>query len=268
MMKTLLIAACAASLLMYSCKDDKGGPNELEPTVTNLAGTWKAETYKLNGNEIAQSRHAYDYIHVGTDARFTARFSLLDALANQDGYCYGPGAVSNRTITLQTNSVTVKADVTSLTEKRLTVKNAEGYEQTYSRVDNPTLYKVANNLTFISSSLRYGMISFGTDADNHIQFQNVHGLVPCGTTCNQIAYTPLPKSMHVLIRIISPSDMLTLASVYPQKMIEGSAENVIFMADSTITVKLDENSSANLTKVNMSALPAKPLSEWMEEIGK
>lgn len=268
MKQTLLFAACAVSLLFCSCSDNNKGSKELEPSVSNLAGTWKAETYKLNGNEIPQSRYPYDYISVGQDARYTARFGLLEALENQDGYCYGPGSVRNRTITLMTNSVSIKTEVVSLTENRLAVKNAEGYEQIYSRVANPTLYRVANKMTDDNTSFSYGMISFGTDANNRILFQNVHGLVPCGKTCDQIVYTPIPKRMHVLIRVISGLHMLTLASAYPQKMTEGSADNVIFMADSTITVKLDERSSANLTKVNLSNLPAKPLSEWLEEVGK
>lgn len=268
MMKKLLLAVCAVSLVLSSCSDNKKNSNELEPTILNLAGTWKAETYKLNGKEIPQNQYAYDYIQVGQDGKFTARFGLLEALENQDGYCYGPGTVRERMIALLTGSVTIKAEVASLTENRLAVKNSEGYEQVYSRVTNPTLYRVANKMTDDYSSFSYGMISFGTDANNRILFQNVHGLVPCGKTCDQIVYTPIPKRMHVLIRVISGSHMLTLASVYPQKMTEGSTDNVIFMADSTITVKLDERSSANLTKANLSNLPAKPFSEWLEEVGK
>lgn len=267
MKKILLGAIGAVSLLFCSCNDKKGGSDELEPTIANLAGTWKAEAYKLNGMDVA-SQYPYDYIHVEPNGKFTARFGLLDALVNQDGYCYGPGSVHNRTITLLTNSVTVKAEVTGLTVNRLTVQSPEGYVQTYSRVANPTLYQVANKMSFVSSSLLYAMISFATDANGYIVFQNVHGLVPCGTTCDQIAYTSVPKRMHVLMRIISSSDMLTVASLYPQKMTEGSADNVIFMADTTVMVKLDENNSANLTKVSLSNLPAKPLSEWMEEFAE
>lgn len=268
MKQTLLFAACAVSLLFCSCSDNNKGSKELEPSVANLAGTWKAETYKLNGNEIPQSRYPYDYISVGQDARYTARFGLLEALENQDGYCYGPGSVRNRTITLMTNSVSIKTEVTSLTENRLTVKNAEGYEQIYSRVANPTLYRVANKTT-LGVDQPSVMLSFGADANNNILFQSVHGLVPCGKTCDQIVYTPMPKGMHVVLRKVIGTTIATWASVYPQKMTEGSAENVIFMADTTVVVDLSAaDYSGNLTKANLSNLPAKPLSEWLEEVGK
>lgn len=267
MKQTLLFAACAVSLLFCSCSDNNKGSKELEPTIANLAGTWEAETYKLNGNEIPQSRYPYDYISVDQDARYTARFGLLEALANQGGYCYGPGAVRNRTITLMTNSVSIKTEVTSLTENRLTVKNAEGYEQIYSRVANPTLYRVANKTTFAPTE-RTIMLTLAIDASGYIQFQAVHGLVPDGKTCEQLVYTPMPKAMHVVMRKINGTAVRTYISRYPQKITEGSADNVIFMADSTIVDEIQEEFSANLTKANLSNLPAKPLSEWLEEVGK
>lgn len=265
MMRNLLLAACAVSLVLSSCSDNKKNSNELEPTILNLAGTWKAETYKLNGKEIPQNQYAYDYIQVGQDGKFTARFGLLEALENQAGYCYGPGTVRERTIALLTGSVTIKAEVASLTENRLAVKNSEGYEQVYSRVASPTLYRVANKTT---SGITYPsvMLSFATDANNNILFQSVHGSVPNGSTCDQLAYTSLPKAMHVVLRKIVGTKIYTWASVYPQKMTEGSADNVIFIADTTMVIELDGNSySSNLTKADLSELPAKPFSEWMVE---
>lgn len=268
MMKKLLLAVCTVSLMLSSCSDSKKNSNELDPTVANLAGTWKAETYKLNGNEIPQSRYLYDYIQIGQDSKFTARFGLLEALDNQDGYCYGPGTIREKTITLLTGSVTIKAEVTSLTENRLTVKNTEGYVQTFSRVASPTLYRVANKTT---SGATYPsvMLSFATDANNNILFQSVHGLVPNGSTCDQLAYTSLPKAMHVVLRKIVGTKVYTWASVYPQKMTEGSADNVIAIADTTMVIELEGNSySNNMTKAMLPELPAKPLSEWMDEMAK
>lgn len=267
MKQTLLFAACAVSLLFCSCSDNNKGSDELEPTIANLAGTWKAETYKLNGNEIPQSRHPYDYITVGKDGKYTARFGLLDALANQGGYCYGPGAVKNRMITLLTNSVSIKTEVMSLTQNRLAVKNAEGYEQIYSRVANPTLYRVANKTTFAPTELTV-MLTMAVDANGYIVFQAVHGFVPDGQTCEQVVYTPMPKAMHVVMRKINGTTVHTYISRYPQKMTEGSADNVIFMADTTIMDEIQEEFSANLTKVDLSNLPAKPLSEWLREGGR
>ena len=63
--------------------------------------------------------------------------------------------------------------------------------------------------------------------------------------------------------------MYAWASVYPKKMAEGAANNVIAIADTTMVIELDDNSySSNLTKANLSNLPAKPLSEWMEEFAE
>lgn len=265
MKKILLGAACVVSLMFCACSDKKGGSDELEPTIANLAGTWKAEAYKLNGTDVA-SQYPYDYIHVGPNGKFTARFGLLDALVNQDGYCYGPGSVHNRTITLLTNSVTVKAEVTGLTANRLTVQSPEGYVQTYSRVANPTLYQVANKTTFATTDLS-AMLTLGMDANGYILFQNVHGLVPCGTTCDQVAYTPIPKAMHVVLRKSNGTQVRTYISRYPQKIEEGQTDNVIFMADTTIVDEIREF-SANMTKVSIPDGSAKPLSEWMEEFAE
>lgn len=263
MMRNLLLAACAVSLMLSSCSDNKKNSNELEPTIANLAGTWKAESYKLSGNEIPQSRYVYDYIQVGQDGKFTARFGLLGALENQAGYCYGPGTVRERTIALLTGSVTIKAEVTSLTENRLAVKNSEGYEQVYSRVASPTLYRVANKTTTDPTEMS-AMLTLAMDADGYVLFQCVHGLVPNGTTSDQVVYTSMPKAMHVVLRKINGTQVRTFITAYPQRMTEGSADNVIFIADTTIVSEIQEYSS-DLTKADLSELPAKPFSEWMGE---
>lgn len=266
MMKKLLLAVCAVSLMLCACNDNKEGSKELEPNVTNLAGTWQAETYKLNGNEIPQSRYPYDYIQIGQDSKFTARFGLVEALENQAGYCYGPGTVRERTIALLTSSVTIKAEVTSLTENRLAVKNSEGYEQVYSRVSSPTLYRVANKTTFAPTELS-AMLSMAMDANGYVLFQCVHGLVPNGTTCDQVVYTSMPKAIRLMMRKIDGANVRSYITAYPQKLIEGSADNVIFIADTTMVSEIQEYGS-DLTKANFSELPAKPFSEWMDGVAK
>lgn len=138
--------------------------------------------------------------------------------------------------------------------------------QNYVRIAEPTLFRIANRTTL---GLEYptAMITFAAGKNNRMLYQNVHGSVTVGETCDQLVYTDFPDAMHIILRKLIGLKIYTFASAFPQKITYGAADNVISMADTTQVYDLTDK-SADITKTDLYGLRAIPYSELIESQDK
>lgn len=270
---SVLWAVCAVSLLLCSCSKDSDKPTGLEPTITNLAGTWQADTYKDGGATLAKALYMYDYIQIGADYKFTARFGMIDALKTSGNYCYGTGTVEGRKVSLMASNITIPAEVIELTENKLTVKSEEGILQTFVRVAAPTLFQVGNKA---SGGASVFLLTAPFAANGTSLYLNSHGFFRAGEVSDQLTYTTFPKGMHLVLNYldIDGNEQLRM-TIYPQPITAGSADNVVALADTTmITGNLLVDTGMDMTKVDLTAVSAAhsseaiPYSELVKSIGK